>query len=333
MLRWQSCWESNADDKSFVGKDGVGENALSLLQESIFVLNGGAEMAYAKLPHPCISSQGGCLQGCGVHGLFRSECTFVEIGRFVIEQIDAINNVFQLWQIDGIGAVGIRARRCGWRGEAFVRDDDAVLGCPRSTGLDVIDLADRNAIGVYHLPSDVWQVRLLAEKIAAGGKPVLQGDAADRDAAVFVNEVVPSRIDGMEEHFVLNLGIVSAHEELEQFAHLLRAVYVELGSTAQQVHRAYQSRQSEDVVTMVVADEDMSDAHHGEPHPLHLSLHALATIYHEEFAPHVQDLRGGLVACGGLGRAATQYVQFEIQNRRKKRNPRPFVRDGGFVSF
>ena len=106
MLRWQSCWESNADDESFVGKDGVGENALSLLQESIFVLNGGAEMAYAKLPHPCISSQGGCLQGCGVHGLFRSECALVEIGRFVIEQIDAINNVFQLWQIDGIRAIG-----------------------------------------------------------------------------------------------------------------------------------------------------------------------------------------------------------------------------------
>lgn len=323
MLRWQSCWESNADDKSFVGKDGVRENALSLLQESIFVLNGGAEMAYAKLPHPCISSQGSCLQGCGVHGLFRPECAFVEIGRFVIEQIDAINNVFQLWQIDGIGAVGIRARRCSWRGEAFVRDDGTVLCRPRSTGLDVIDLADRNAIGVYHLPPYMRQVWLLAEKVAAGGKPMLQGYAMDGDAAVFVNEVVPSRIDGMEEHFVLNLGIVSAHEELEQLAHLLRPVNVELGSTAQQVHRAYQSRQSEDVVTMVVADEDMSDAHHGEPHPLHLSLHALATIYHKEFAPHVQDLRGGLVACGGLGRAATQYVQFEIQNRRKKETLAP----------
>ena len=173
------------------------------------------------------------------------------------------------------------------------------------------------------------QVWLLAEKVAASGKPVLQGYAMDGDAAVFVNEVVPSRIDGMEEHFVLNLGIVSAHEELEQFAHLLRAVYVELGSTAQQVHRAYQSRQSEDVVAMVVADEDMSDAHHGEPHPLHLSLHALATIYHEEFAPHVQDLRGGLVACGGLGRAATQYVQFEIQNRRKKKKPSPLCEGRG----
>jgi hypothetical protein len=34
-------------------------------------------------------------------------------------------------------------------------------------------------------------------------------------------------------------------------------------------------------------------------------------------------LRGGLVACGGLGGAATQYVQFKIQNRRKKETLAP----------
>jgi hypothetical protein len=39
-------------------------------------------------------------------------------------------------------------------------------------------------------------------------------------------------------------------------------------------------------------------------------------------------LRGGLVACGGLGRAATQYVQFEIQNRRKKK-PSPLCEGRG----
>ena len=137
---------------------------------------------------------------------------------------------------------------------------------------------------------------------------MLEGDAVNVDASVFEDEVVLAYVNRMEEHFVLNLRVVSAHEELKQLGHLLRPMNVELGCSSQQVHRAYQSGQSEDVVAMIVADEDVPDVHHREPHPLHLSLSAFATIDHEEFAPHIQYLRGWLVARSWLCRAATQYV-------------------------
>ena len=129
---------------------------------------------------------------------------------------------------------------------------------------------------------------------------MLEGDAVNGDAAVLVNKVMLAGIDWIEENFVLDVRIVSAQEELEQFSHLLRAVDVQFGGSAKQVHRAYQSRQPEDVVAMIVTDEDVPDVHHREPHLLHLRLHPFATIEHEVFAAHIQDLRSRLVASGGL---------------------------------
>ena len=290
----------NTDDKSFVCKDGVWEDSLCLFQEGVFVFYGGTEMAYTKLPYPCVSGQSGCLKGCRVHGLFCSECTFVKISCFVIKQIYTLDNVFQLWQIDGIRAIGEGTGRGGWRSEAFVWNDGTIFGCPRSTCLDVVYLANRDVIGFNHFPTDVRQVGFLAEEIAASGKPVFQGNAMNRDAAIFVNEVVPSRIDRMEEDFVLDVAVVGVLQEVKELAYLLWPMDVQFGSTSQQIHRAYQSWQSEYVVAMVVADEDMTNAHHRESHLLHLCLHTFATIDHEEFAPHIQDLRGWLVTCGGL---------------------------------
>ena len=83
---------------------------------------------------------------------------------------------------------------------------------------------------------------------------------------------------------------------------------MQLGSSPQQVHRPNQPWQAEDVVTMIVADEDVADVHHRKPHQLHLRLCPFATINHKELAPHIEYLRGRLVARGGLCRAATQYV-------------------------
>ena len=107
------------------------------------------------------------------------------------------------------------------------------------------------------------------------------------DASVLLDKIVLARIDRMKEDFVLNLRIVSTHQEIDKLANLLRSVNVKLGSTSQQVHRAYQTRQSEDVIAMIVADEDVPDIHHREPHLLHLSLDAFATINHEELSSHI----------------------------------------------
>jgi len=297
---WQTLG-SDADDKSFVSEDGMGENALCLLEESVFVFDGSAEMSDAELSHPCISGQSGCLKGGGMHGLLGSQSTFMKISGFVVKQVDALDDVLQPGQIDSIATIGEGAGRRGRCGQAFVRDDGSVLRRPRRTSLDVVYLADGYAIGINNLPADVWQVWFLAEEKAAGGKSVLQGDAVDRDAAVFVDKRMPLHINRMKEDFILNVAVVSALQEIEELAHLLRPVDMELGSPAQEVHRTYQPGQPEDVVAMIVTDEDVADVHHRKPHLLHLRLNALATIYHEVFAPHVQYLRGGLMASGRLG--------------------------------
>ena len=116
---------------------------------------------------------------------------------------------------------------------------------------------------------------------------MLQRNSVNGNASVLVNKVVLAYINWMEKDFVLNVRIVGLHEEIEQFAHLLRAVNVQLGSPPKKVHCSYQSRQSENVVAMIVTDEDVPDVCHREPHQLHSGLRPFATIEHEVFAPHI----------------------------------------------
>ena len=62
------------------------------------------------------------------------------------------------------------------------------------------------------------------------------------------------------------------------------------------------------MVAMIVADEDVSDVGHREPHQLHLRLSPFAAVNQEVLAPHIQYLRGRLVARRRLCRTATEYV-------------------------
>ena len=43
------------EDESFVGKDGIGEDALGFAKEGVFIFDGCAEMADAKAAHPSLS--------------------------------------------------------------------------------------------------------------------------------------------------------------------------------------------------------------------------------------------------------------------------------------
>ena len=182
---------------------------MRLFEEGFFVLDGGAEMSDAETPYPSVAGKGGCLQSCGVTGLLCPQSALMAVGGFVVKQIHAADDVLQLRKIDRVGTIGIRARGCCRGGQAFVRNDGAVLRRPRSTGFDVVYLADRNPVGINHLPSDVRQIGFLPEKIAGRRDAMLQGNAVDGDASVFINEVALAHIDGMEEDFVLNVGIVS----------------------------------------------------------------------------------------------------------------------------
>ena len=164
-------------------------------------------------------------------------------------------------------------------------------------------------------PPDMRQPGFLAKEETDGWDAMLERDAMDGDAAVFEDKLMLTCVNRMEDDFVANLSIVDVLQEVEQFAHLLRSVDVQFGSPSQQVHGTNQARQSEDVVSVIVADEDVSDVCHRKPHHLHLCLCSFATVYHEVFAPHVKYLRGWLVVCRWLCRATTEYIQFEVHKQ------------------
>lgn len=174
--------------------------------------------------------------------------------------------------------------------------DGAVFCLPGCSGLDVVDLAYGYVESLYHFASDVWQGLFLAEEEACAWHAVVQRYAPHFRTPVLIYKIMFARAYGMKEDFVIHALAVGLQYHLKEVLYLLRCVYVQLGGSAQQGHGAYQARQSEDVVAMVVADEDVSYLQHAEAKPLHGCLHAFAAIYHVVLAPQFQDLRGGLVA-------------------------------------
>lgn len=193
-------------------------------------------------------------------------------------------------------------------------NDGTICQGPRSTGFDVVYLADWYVEGINHLAPYVWQTGFLAEKIANRRDAVLQWNAVDSDAPVFIDKRMKAGIYGMEDDFVPDIRVIGSLEEVEQFSYLPGPMNVQLGCSPKQVHCSDKSGQSEHVVTMVVADEDMPDVRHRKSHYLHFSLCSFAAVYHEILASHIENLRGWLVACGGLGRTTTKYVQFKVQS-------------------
>lgn len=99
-------------------------------EKSLFVLDGSTKVSDTKLSYLSIARQGGSLKSRGVESLFCPEHAFVEISGFVVKQVDAPDDVLQLGQIKGIGAIGIGAWQRGRGSKAFVRNDGAVLCCP-----------------------------------------------------------------------------------------------------------------------------------------------------------------------------------------------------------
>ena len=116
------------------------------------------------------------------------------------------------------------------------------------------------------------QTWLFAEEITDGGNPMTQRYAMYGDAAILIYEGMQTYIYRMEDDLVPNVGIVGAHQEVYQLPDLERPMNMQFCSSSQQFHCANKPGQAENMVTMVVADENMSDIRHREPHQLHLRL-------------------------------------------------------------
>lgn len=77
------------------------------------------------------------------------------VGRLVVETVCTLDESVECRDIACVGAIGIAAGAVGWRNEPGVGDEFTLIGCPVGTGLDIVDLAHRYAIEVYHVAPNV----------------------------------------------------------------------------------------------------------------------------------------------------------------------------------
>ena len=97
----------------------------------------------------------------------------------------------------------------------------------------------------------------------------------------------------MKEYFIVYSFAIYFHHHVEELFQFLRSMYMQLCRSAKQGHCAYQSWESEDMVSMIVTDEDVTNFQHAKSMPLHSYLHTFTAIDHVILASHFQYLCGG----------------------------------------
>ena len=101
--------------QSVLGEDGVGKDVLRLLEQHVFGLVAGGEVAEDEAVDLCVEGDLGGLGGGAVEGLLGKKSMFLSESSFVIETCDVFDEVNELWTVSGISAISIRTdrvRRC-----------------------------------------------------------------------------------------------------------------------------------------------------------------------------------------------------------------------------
>lgn len=99
--------------QSVLGEDGVGKDVLRLLEQHVFGLVAGGEVAEDESVDLCVEGDLCGLGGGAVEGLLGEEGVLVGEGGFVVEAGDAADEVNELGTVSGICAISIRTDRVG----------------------------------------------------------------------------------------------------------------------------------------------------------------------------------------------------------------------------
>ena len=137
---------------------------------------------------------------------------------------------------------------------------------------------------------------------------MLQRQTPYLHGTVFVYELVPCGIDGMEQHLEDKIGAEDLQGSLDEDFQLLRSVDVELRGSSEQAHGADEPWQSHAMVAMCVGNKDVSDAVHSQASLCKASLTSFPAVYHIELASCAQHLAGGSVALRGVGTATAEDI-------------------------
>ena len=136
------------------------------------------------------------------------------------------------------------------------------------------------------------QCRLLTEEVAAAFYAVLQGNGLYRQASVLVDDLVPCRVDSMENHFKSQ----SLTEELECLAEKrpkgCRCIDMQRSCPPRHAESRQHTRQAETMVAVQVTDEYGNDFREVYAQTAELDLCPFSTVDHKQFLPKLYDLGG-----------------------------------------
>ena len=168
-------------------------------------------MSQQQLSHPSLTSHQSSLPGCRMAILLSHQQIVFTIGTFVIERRDAFNPFVQCWNVACITTIGIAAGRICRFYKAFVLDLLPIRCRPVGSGLNIINLADRNMIEVHHITTNMRHRGFLAEQIAATGHAMLQWNGLDSKRAVLIDDLLLRRVNSMEIDFIVEIVTEETH--------------------------------------------------------------------------------------------------------------------------
>lgn len=123
----------------------------------------------------------------------------VVVGTLVVEYVDTPYQAMQPRHIARVATIGIATRGGGWHGKPLVGHFYPIGRSPSGPVLDIVDIAERYLIEVYHVTADVWEHSFLAEKVTTARHAMIQGNGGNGKATVFVDHLRHGGVYGVED--------------------------------------------------------------------------------------------------------------------------------------
>ncbi len=161
------------DNKSLLGQHAVGKDRLGFLEQQCLVVIARTIMSKDQATHMRIASHHCRLPRRGVVKQARAALLRRVVGSFMIHHTHPFNQFVQGGNVACVATISVRPRGIGWHGETTIWDDFTFFRLPTCTIFYVVDLTSRNMIEVYHVAPDMWQRRLLTEKVSTAGYAVV----------------------------------------------------------------------------------------------------------------------------------------------------------------
>ena len=278
-----------------MGEIGFRKDVSSLVEQHALVVVSGAVVTQEQSPYGGIAGHECSLCCCAVIVLLGFTLLVGVVCALMVEQVDPSDSLCQFGQVSRIRAIGIRTGLFCRNDEVAVGYDSAIGACPVGSQLDVVDLTDRNLQIVDHVATDVRQRGLLSEEEATARNTVVEGQRADTDTLVVVDNRFALCIDGMEHHIIFQLVAKQLLLHLQQGFECLMGINMKRCGTAQHTKGAHHADKPQAVVAVEMRDKDGLNLHEVDASLAQLQLRSLTAIHHKLLVPERYHLRRGVV--------------------------------------